>query len=338
MIVRDGSACVTAMGAMGEGDVVAEAKTAGTRRRAVGTRDRIMSHLAIAGEISDDGGMASTLLAKEVGYPGSSIAFAQLLSGMERSGLIRREVRGKRTYRITAVPGSATRLVPAGEHKPVSRAAAGGALDYDELARRLLVQVVRELAGARRELTRQGGLIQDSHGGQGNGWQAGPDNGTLPHPVRTLGDALPAQPAGPGAEAGPEGQAGGPGGSAEALPGGHDGAVAGAWPAAQAAVPGGGRTDQPGPAAGQGGPTLEGRLADLQRELANTRELHETVTAENARLREQLRATRRSLARLRGRAARRPVTEDLDADETGLLDHLLAPTGKPGDGDEPTSG
>ena len=45
--------------------------------------------------------MASTQLAAAVGYPGSSVAFAQLLSGMERSGLIEREVRGKRTYRIS---------------------------------------------------------------------------------------------------------------------------------------------------------------------------------------------------------------------------------------------
>jgi hypothetical protein len=333
MIVRGGSACVTAMG---EGDVVAEVKTAGTRRRAVGTRDRIMSHLAMTGEISDEGGMASTLLAKEVGYPGSSIAFAQLLSGMERSGLIRREVRGKRTYRITAVPGSATRLVSAGEHKPMSRAGAPAGLDYDELARRLLVQVVRELAGARRELTRQGGLVQDSPDGQGNGWQAGRDNGTLPHPARTLDDARPAQPAGQAADAQPDGQAGPGGSAADALPGGHDGALAGALPTGQAA--GDGQAGEPGPVAVQGAPpSLEGKLADLQRELVSTREMHNTVTAENARLREQLRATRRSLARLRGRATRRPVTEDLDADETGLLDHLLAPTGKPSDSDEPAA-
>src|SRR5690348_17593824 len=48
--------------------------------------------------------MASTRLAAAVGYPGSSVAFAQLLSGMERSGLIEREVRGKRTYRIRLGP------------------------------------------------------------------------------------------------------------------------------------------------------------------------------------------------------------------------------------------
>src|SRR5260370_1408227 len=77
------------------------------RRRAIGTRDRIMSRLALTGEITDEAGMASAILAAEVGYPGSSIAFAQLLSGMQRSGLIEREVRGKRTYRIAAAAGAA---------------------------------------------------------------------------------------------------------------------------------------------------------------------------------------------------------------------------------------
>src|ERR1035437_1027840 len=74
----------------------------GSRERAVGTRGRVMSHLAASGEIRDATGMASTALAEAIGYPGSSVAFAQLLSGMERSGLIEREVRGKRTYRIAA--------------------------------------------------------------------------------------------------------------------------------------------------------------------------------------------------------------------------------------------
>src|SRR5215470_9543635 len=79
---------------------------AGGRRRAVGTRDRVMSHLLMAGEVRDASGMASTALAEAIAYPGSSIAFAQLLSGMERSGLIEREIRGKRTYRISPARGA----------------------------------------------------------------------------------------------------------------------------------------------------------------------------------------------------------------------------------------
>ena len=149
----------------------------GSRKRAVGTRDRITAHLARAGEVSDHTGKASTLLAAAIGYPGSSVAFAQLLTGMERAGLIQREIRGKRTYRIipgpaapppgkvsqpARVPETAARAAPAGAAVPepgpapaATGPAAGGldwpvepgGLDYDELARRLLVQVVRRLAG-----------------------------------------------------------------------------------------------------------------------------------------------------------------------------------------------
>ena len=143
------------------------------RKRAVGTREHIISYVTEVGELFDANGMASTRLAAAVGYPGSSVAFAQLLSGMERSGLIEREVRGKRTYRIRLGPvagrlsGSVPDAVPRVAVGPAALAAGGlpagglpaGALpagglpaagtagfDYDELARRLLVQVVRRLA------------------------------------------------------------------------------------------------------------------------------------------------------------------------------------------------
>jgi hypothetical protein len=134
---------------------------AGGRRRAVGTRDRVMSHLLMAGEVRDASGMASTALAEAIAYPGSSIAFAQLLSGMERSGLIEREIRGKRTYRISAArsavaparAGAAPRRARpvAGPGGAQAAAADGGAgsteeFDYDELARRLLLQVVQRLS------------------------------------------------------------------------------------------------------------------------------------------------------------------------------------------------
>lgn len=227
------------------------------RRRAVGTRERIMSRLALAGEITDEAGMASTVLATEVGYPGSSIAFAQLLSGMERSGLIDREVRGKRTYRIAAVAGRSAqpgRVMPGKTARRATRsgqaarrgaaavlagpeggrqpaAADPGDFDYDELARRLLVQMVRRLASAPEE------------------------------------------------ERGP----------------------------ADAA--------------------LEQTVAGLEQELASVRTLHGTLTAENARLREQLHAARRSLALAQDRASSRQVAEQLDAAEVGLLERLLAPSG-----------
>lgn len=220
-------------------------KRTAVRRRAVGTRDRIITHLAAVAEIADPTGMASTKLAEAVGYPGSSVAFAQLLSGMERDGLIVREVRGKRTYRIT--PATAAHVYAAsGAHAvpdvaksdpvPVpaaagvagavgtASAAAHGALpagfDYDELARRLLLQVVRRLA----------------------------------------------------------------------------------------ATP----------------PDLEQTVAGLERELATAWTRHGTLTAENVRLREQLREAQRNLDLAREHTRRLAVSDELDQAEVVLLERLLS--------------
>jgi hypothetical protein len=93
---------------------------------------------------------------------------------MERSGLIQRDVRGKRTYRISlgaadledADPGDAENAeAGAGGGAGLGRAGLGGAglggaagtagFDYDELARRLLVQLVRRLAAAEPDGTTQ---------------------------------------------------------------------------------------------------------------------------------------------------------------------------------------
>jgi hypothetical protein len=172
--------------AMGKGaDVGVGRKTA--RKRAVGTREHIIAYLTEVNELFDANGMASTRLATAVGYPGSSVAFAQLLSGMERSGLIEREVRGKRTYRINLGPAHA--IGPAGATRASGipevamtvgvsgSAGVGGAagvdgevgsgigaagFDYDELARRLLVQVVRRLAAAEPAASHQDRSAPDS--------------------------------------------------------------------------------------------------------------------------------------------------------------------------------
>jgi hypothetical protein len=101
-------------------------------------------------EVADGAGMASTRLAEAVGYPGSSVAFAQLLSGMQRDGLISREVRGKRTYRI-ALAGQpvARRSADPGQEQEPDRAAvpvAFPAVDYDELADRVIVRLLRRIA------------------------------------------------------------------------------------------------------------------------------------------------------------------------------------------------
>jgi len=149
--------------ATGEGADVGVGKMT-ARKRAVGTREHIVAYLAEVHELFDAHGMASTQLAAAVGYPGSSVAFAQLLSGMERSGLIQRDVRGKRTYRIslgTADLGDAD----LGDAENAGTGTAGLAgtkvingsagFDYDKLARRLLVQLVRRLAVAEPDATTQ---------------------------------------------------------------------------------------------------------------------------------------------------------------------------------------
>jgi len=145
----------------------------------VGTREHIIAYLTEVNELFDANGMASTQLAAAVGYPGSSVAFAQLLSGMERSGLIEREVRGKRTYRISLGPthaiGSGGAARAAGIPEVAMAVGVGGAagpgefgsgigaagFDYDELARRLLVQVVRRLAAAEPEASQLDGSAPD---------------------------------------------------------------------------------------------------------------------------------------------------------------------------------
>src|ERR1700730_16726700 len=113
---------------MGEGADVGDRKRA-SRKRAVGTREHIVAYLTDNAELFDPGGRASTRLAAAVGYPGSSVAFAQLLSGMERSGLIERDVRGKRTYRtrLGSMAGDVSAAGPAAGPAEGDVSAAGDA-------------------------------------------------------------------------------------------------------------------------------------------------------------------------------------------------------------------
>jgi hypothetical protein len=286
---------------------------AGNRQRAVGTRDRVVSYLLAVGEIADAGGMASNVLADAIGYPGSSIAFAQLLSGMERAGLIEREIRGKRTYRILPAEGAAAQLgagtlpaAPGRTRRPVAARAvpeqvaagragrtaararrdAGGRglvvpakgaedFDYDELARRLLVQVVQLLAAAP---------------GQG-----------LPLPA--------AGAAGLGRTA-----------SAGAAPAG-----AGPGPAGPGAAGAG-----PGPA-GPKEASLARTVASLEHKLASVRSRQRKLSEENARLCEQLRAVQESLAQAEEQAGAGRGSGQLDSTEVSLLERLLSPLREKGD-------
>ncbi len=251
-----------------------------------------MAHLARVGEVSDHTGKASTMLAATIGYPGSSVAFAQLLTGMERAGLIQREIRGKRTYRIIPGPAApppdslsqpapvrepagasagtaqradaATAGVPeTGAPAETDLAAAGlnrppgpGGLDYDELARRLLVQVVRRLAG--------------------------PDTGRVP------GDR----------------------GTDDLATADRDGAAASSPLLGQAVSP---------------HTVLQETVASLEQKLASATSRQRRLAEENTRLREQLRAAEQSLAEAQDRATAEALAARFDSAEVLLLERLLSP-------------
>jgi hypothetical protein len=242
----------------------------------------------MAEEISDPAGMASTRLAEAVGYPGSSVAFAQLLSGMERDGLLLREVRGKRTYRITLPEGVAAGRLSAAQAggqlagpdgvtaipDVIPAAAAAPGFDYDELARRLLVQVIRRLSAT---------------SGAPSVGAADVDDVDAPSAVAEHSTA------------------------AEHSDGRQS---ADLETAAIVAV-------QETEALRQTA-ALQETVAGLERELATAWTRHGSLTAENARLREQLQEAQRNLALERTRKA--TVTGELNQAEVVLLERLLHAT------------
>jgi hypothetical protein len=227
--------------------------------------------------------MASTRLAEAIGYPGSSVAFAQLLSGMERSGLIEREVRGKRTYRIY-LSAAATAV-----------AAAGGTLAAEateastEGHRKPRVPARRKAAGTptpvgagkvgARSSDVQGTAVADDSRGDGHGDFDYDElaRRLLVQVVRRLA-AQPTASDGQGASASTQ----------------------------------------------DDDTTLAQTVAGLEQELASAWTMHGTLTAENVKLREQLRAAQRNLAFAEERAHRLPITEHLDSAEVVLLERLLS--------------
>jgi len=256
-----------------------------------------MSYLRAVGEVRDPDGLASTALAQAVGYPGSSVAFAQLLSAMERSGLIEREVRGRRTYwiglagaaaprtrddapgvparatsaRAASAPATSRRTAepdldpePAAAPDLDPEPARAAALDYDELARWLLAEVVRRVSAA-------------------PGLGTGPSPDPNPGPGRTGVLPQPADPPQPGDLTQP---------AAPAEPGDLPWVVAG----------------------------LEARLASLESR-------QRTLQAENTRLAELLTAARQSLAeQQRVAASQEPggSPAGLDAGTAQLLERLMS--------------
>lgn len=108
------------------------------RRDNSDVRVRIIDRLS-AGAIDHPAGRAVAILKSEVGYDGPHSNFVQLLTAMERSSQIRRNVRGKRTYSVSLG------LVDESESKEIGAKGTGSPeiLDYDELASALLTKVTR---------------------------------------------------------------------------------------------------------------------------------------------------------------------------------------------------
>jgi hypothetical protein len=114
-------------------------------------RQQVALYLAQHGPLDDPTGRATAKLRESLGYEGSEASFTQLIANMDRAGQLTREVKGKRTYRIVPVEhGSQVGL----DRDPVAVAGNadtdGAAMDYDEVASALLVQVVQTLTKGNR--------------------------------------------------------------------------------------------------------------------------------------------------------------------------------------------
>lgn len=111
-----------------------------TMKRDRTARERIRKILATQGPIEHEKGKATAALMDAIEYQGNATAFIQLIAAMDRDGEIERVTRGKRTYKI-----SGAAHFPSGAQVEEMGAAAAG-VDYDELARGLLREVLRILA------------------------------------------------------------------------------------------------------------------------------------------------------------------------------------------------
>jgi hypothetical protein len=205
---------------------------------------------------------------------------------MERSGLIVREVHGKRTYRISLGDvdgfGPVSRAPVRSDPVPVAPG-----IDYDELARRLLILVVRRLA-------------------------APPAASAVP-----AGYALPS---GTASRAASAARRDAPAGRRDASA--SRDASAGRGASDRSASAGRGASDRGASDRGPR-PGADDAVADLEYELASAWTKHGKLAEENIRLREQLRTAQQSLALARDQSRRLPVSSELDNSEIALLQRLL---------------
>jgi hypothetical protein len=106
-------------------------------------RNRIVEYLAQQGAVVDSSGKATSVLKKAIGYEGTDAGFTQVVAAMAKAGLLTRQIRGKRTYRISNSANNGVRGAAAGNGTGTD---GEGPMDYDELAAALLAQVTRAAA------------------------------------------------------------------------------------------------------------------------------------------------------------------------------------------------
>jgi hypothetical protein len=73
----------------------------------LGARQRVLRFLMNNGPVQDPSGRASSKLRAAIEYESGPAGFAQLLAAMDAAGEIDREVRGRRTYRVSVAARSA---------------------------------------------------------------------------------------------------------------------------------------------------------------------------------------------------------------------------------------
>ncbi len=119
------------------------------------TRAQILTFLATNGPILDASGHANRRLRDALGFAGSTGAFTQMLAAMDQSGLLQRNIKGRRTYSIQLGPAARSirsevvqpgyqsppeAALPAVPERPPALPAVPdqGQLDYDGIAVSLL--------------------------------------------------------------------------------------------------------------------------------------------------------------------------------------------------------
>jgi hypothetical protein len=104
-------------------------------------RNRIVRYLSEHGAVEDSSGKATSVLKKAIAYEGTDAGFTQVVAAMAKAGLLNRQIKGKRTYRISHNANGAIRGVVSGNGTSGEEP-----MDYDELAAALLAQVTRVAA------------------------------------------------------------------------------------------------------------------------------------------------------------------------------------------------